>query len=65
MAEAFMVMWIILMISGIAAGLLLLIAIWKLMRAHELLAQSMKNIAETLHAQTREAASTTENKEIT
>lgn len=59
----FMVVWAILTIFGIVAAVFMIIAFWKAMRAHESIAGSMKEIADSLQAQARAAALAKENKD--
>lgn len=47
--------YMVLIIGSITAMVIMVIAIWKAMRAHESIADSMKLIAGTLQAQARAA----------
>jgi len=50
---ALLAFYVVLIIGSITAMVFMVIAIWKAMRAHESIADSMKSIAETLQAQAR------------
>lgn len=50
---AFMSVWVILTIGSIAAIVLVILAIWRAMKAHESIAGSMKEIAAALQSQAK------------
>ncbi|MEA4925289.1 MAG: hypothetical protein VB084_08270 [Syntrophomonadaceae bacterium] len=60
----FFLLWLIMMVGGIAAGVLLIVAIWKSMKAFESLARSMQDISLTLQAQSKKIPEVPEDKEL-
>ena len=45
----FGVIWFVLMVGMVAGWIIFLVALWRMMRAHEYLARSAQDIADGLH----------------
>ena len=49
----FILLWLLMMAGGLIGYIILLVAIWRLMRAHESVAESLKELARKLESRER------------
>jgi hypothetical protein len=49
----FILLWLLMMAGGLIGYIVLLVAFWRLMRAHESLAESLKDVARKLESRER------------